>query len=86
VVGHDQVSTITDNKATCIDIMMVQVVYFFKKHFWVNSYAIADKASYLRVKNARRDEMQPEFAIRVDYGVSGIISTGEANHYFRLLS
>jgi hypothetical protein len=66
--------------------MIVQVVYFFKKYCWVNSYTIADNASYLWVKNARGDEMQPELAIRVNYSVTSIISAGETSYYLSFLS
>ena len=66
--------------------MIVQVVYFFKKYCWVDSYAIADNASYLWVKYTRRDEMQPELAIRVDYSVAGIIPSRETSYYLRFLS
>jgi hypothetical protein len=86
MIGHDQVSTVTNKKATRIDTMIAQVVYFSKKHCWVNSYAIANNASYLWVKNARRDKMQPELAIGVDHSVASIISPGETSYYLRFLS
>jgi hypothetical protein len=86
VIGHDQVSTVTDKKTTCIDTMLMQVGYFFKKYCWVNSYAIADNASYLWIENARGDEVQPKLAMRVDYSVTGIISTGETSYYICFLS
>jgi hypothetical protein len=86
MIGHDQVSTVTNKKATCIDTMIAQVVYFSEKHCWVNGYPIANNASCLGIKNARRDEMQPELAIRVDHSVASIISPGETSYYLRFLS
>jgi hypothetical protein len=86
VVGHNQVSTVTNEEAACTYAVALQIIYLLKKYCWINSHTIADNASYLRVKNARRDEMQPKLAIRVDYSMTGIVSAGETNYYLRLLS
>jgi hypothetical protein len=64
----------------------MQVIYFFQKYCWVNGHAVTDDASYLGVENTRRDEMEPELAIRVHYGVTSIISTGKTDYYLRLFS
>ena len=62
------------------------IAYLVNGKCWVNNHAIADNTSYLGVKNARRDKMQPELAIRVDYSMASIISPGETSYYLRLLS
>jgi hypothetical protein len=86
VVGHDQVSAVTDEKAAYTYAMVLQVIHFFKKYRWIDSYPIADNASYLGVENPGRDEMQPELTIRIDYSVTSIVSAGITNYYLRLLS
>ncbi|MBA7628528.1 hypothetical protein ES703_36016 [subsurface metagenome] len=66
---------VTDEEMARIDAMLVKVVNFVKERCRVNYYAVADYADCFWVKNARRNKMKLELTVRIDYGMSGIIST-----------
>jgi hypothetical protein len=81
VIGHNQVSSATDKQAAGIDTSLVKLGYFLKQYRRINGGPIANNTGNFGVENARRDEVQAELTIGVNYRVPGIITTGKTYHH-----
>ena len=96
VVGQNEVRFFADAQARGAHVHATggQMVYFFKKNVGVQHNAVADQTDFVRVQNARRDEVEDSFLPAHLNSVPGIVAALKAHdgaalgaqhvHYFAL--
>jgi hypothetical protein len=75
MIGHYHVHPVTDEEMAGIDSVALEVINFFQEYCRINGYTITDYTDYLGVEDARGDNVKFELAVRVNYGMSGIIAS-----------
>jgi len=81
MVRHYQVRPVTHQEVAHCHAMLLQLSYFLQQDGRVDYHPIADDASHVVIEDAGRYQVQPESAVRVDGGMTRIVTSCVAHYH-----
>ena len=73
MIRHEHVRTVGNAQMVRGDTLLCQSVQFPDEHLGIDDYAVADDTGDVRIKNSRRDQVQPDGTVIDDHRVAGVV-------------